>query len=329
MRIISGNFRALLKNNTAHLIHRYFNSKPPWNVLFFGTDNFSLASLKALNSLNDKYIGKLEVVTSAKNNIVRKYAIDEKLVLHNWPEFPRGVFDIGLIVSFGHLIPKDVINSFPMGMLNVHASLLPRWRGAAPIIYAIANGDLKTGVSIMKIHPHKFDVGEVLRQDSINIEEDVRMPELHQRLATLGADNLIETIKKLPDCLKEAVQQSKEGVTFAPKISSSMANVDFRRKTCKEIYDLGRALTGVFPLLVHFQDKPVKLHNVSCYERCEHSEVPGTIAFDRSKKIVKVFCTDGFVAVDKLGVLNKKVMNASEFNNGYLKKTDVRIFRFT
>jgi len=108
---------------------------------------------------------RLGVVTSFKSpaNCVRTYAEKEKLPLQKWPIDPSVCpqFDLGVVVSFGHLIPASIINGFPYGMINVHASLLPKWRGAAPIIYAIMKGDASTGVSIMKIEPHRFDIGDV------------------------------------------------------------------------------------------------------------------------------------------------------------------------
>lgn len=106
-------------------------------------------------------------------------------------------------------------------MLNVHASLLPRWRGAAPIIYAIANGDKTTGITIMKLKPHKFDIGEIVDQAAIDITDDMKMPELHNRLATLGASVLVNVLKQLPDKLKSAKEQPENGVTFGKQTQLS------------------------------------------------------------------------------------------------------------
>jgi len=136
--------------------------QPP-KVLFFGTDHFSLPSLQRLHQ-NKVDVG---VVTSFKSpaNCVRSYAELQKLPLYRWPITAEqcASYELGVVVSFGHMIPSHIINVFPNGIINVHASLLPRWRGAAPIIYAIMKGDTKTGVSIMKIQPHHFDVGDVSR----------------------------------------------------------------------------------------------------------------------------------------------------------------------
>lgn len=100
------------------------------------------------------------------------------------------------------------------GMLNVHASLLPRWRGAAPIIYALANGDTETGVTVMQIKPKKFDIGEILMQRKVSISDNMTMPELHNTLGQLGAKCLVETIKNLEDYLLNCKPQSSKGVTY-------------------------------------------------------------------------------------------------------------------
>lgn len=100
------------------------------------------------------------------------------------------------------------------GMINVHASLLPRWRGAAPIFYALANGDKETGITIMTVKPHKFDVGEIVDQKRVEIPPDMKMPELHSKLASLGAELLLKAVRELPENLKNARKQPDEGVTL-------------------------------------------------------------------------------------------------------------------
>ncbi|KAG8033998.1 hypothetical protein G9C98_008479 [Cotesia typhae] len=160
--------------------------KRPWNVLFFGTDDFALESLRKLESSyrSKKLISSLEIVCSYKGdeNGIIKFSKEHKIKLHSWPvNFSLSNFDIGVVVSFGHLIPPWIINEFPLGMINVHASLLPRWRGAAPIIYSLMNGDAQTGVTIMKIMPKKFDVGDILAQKIVDIHPNETQPELYDK----------------------------------------------------------------------------------------------------------------------------------------------------
>lgn len=102
-------------------------------------------------------------------------------------------------------------------MINIHASLLPRWRGAAPIIYAIANGDNVTGVTIMKIKADKFDVGEILMQKQINLDDTITQPELYKTLSELGANALLECLNDLPKTLANCKEQPQEGITLGKK----------------------------------------------------------------------------------------------------------------
>lgn len=153
-------------------------------------------------------------------------------------------------------------------MINVHASLLPRWRGASPIIYAILNEDEATGVSIMKIHPHKFDIGEILAQKKICIPKNVLMPELHDTLANEGAHLLLNCIQDVPNCLENSKCQDLIGISYgefifiicinfcleminspnlvelyiAPKISDSMPQINWQTMTGRYICNLYRAL---------------------------------------------------------------------------------------
>ncbi|RZC32200.1 methionyl-tRNA formyltransferase, mitochondrial, partial [Asbolus verrucosus] len=256
-------------------------------------------------------LSKLEVVTTIKGkpNPVKIFSEKENLGLHKWPpDFAHGQFDVGLVV----------------GMINVHASLLPRWRGAAPIIYALASGDTQTGITIMKISPKKFDVGEIVSQESIQIHPDMKMGRLFTQLGTLGAANLIKTVASLPQNLSNAQPQPADGVTYAPKVKPEFANIKWDAMTARQIYDLERALDGVFHLQTMWKDTPVKLISVSqgefsstVYDKFN----PGFVVYDKQKKILKILCSNSqFIIVEKVGVVGKKIMTATDFNNGYVKK---------
>lgn len=304
------------------------NVKPPWNVMFYGTDEFSVESLKALckEYRHGTLLSNLEVVTSwkAKKNAVQIYAEQQELFVHKYPidESICSKFDIGVVVSFGHLIPNSTITNFPLGMLNVHASLLPRWRGAAPIIYAIANGDQETGITIMKVKPHKYDIGEIVCQVSVKILPDDRLPELLLRLAHVGAVQLLATVRELPDCLKFATPQPKEGVSYAPKIDPSKAVVLWDHLSAQCVINLDRALTGVYPLTTTFHSTPVKLYNISQKQTSViNSVIPGLVKYCKRSKTLEIQCSDGnWITVKNVGVPGRRIMSAADFNNGFLSK---------
>ncbi|XP_018570371.1 methionyl-tRNA formyltransferase, mitochondrial [Anoplophora glabripennis] len=334
----------IFKNAFKKIHSNSFAQKPPWKILFFGTDEFSVYSLKALyrEYINGTVLKKLEVVTTTKGkaNPVRKYADEHKLLIHSWPvTVPEYVFDVGLVVSFGHLIPESVISKFPLGMLNVHASLLPRWRGAAPIIYTLANGDTETGITIMRIRPKQFDIGEILMQANVLVSSHAKMPELYETLGGLGAKSLISCLEDLQERLANAKPQPDEGVTFAPKVSSEFAVVSWEDMTSTQIYNRERAVTGLFSLTSSWNGIPVKLVGVTDCKNCDallNSKdsvplKPGFVKYDKKRKTLIVVCADKtLISVDKIGIFGKRVMTAMEFNNGYIKKEPVenRCFKF-
>ncbi|KAB0790244.1 hypothetical protein PPYR_15420 [Photinus pyralis] len=309
--------------------HSQCKVKPPWKVIFYGTDEFSVESLKVLckEYRHGSLLSNLEVVTSpkAKKNPIEVYSQQEKLLVHKYPvdEIKCGNFDIGIVVSFGHLIPANIIKSFNLGMLNVHASLLPRWRGAAPVIYAMANGDQETGITIMKIKPNKFDIGEIVRQVRVKILPDDRLPDLLNRLAQAGAFALVSTLREMPSCLNCAKPQSNEGVTYAPKIDQKMAVVLWDSLSARSVINLDRALTGVYPLMTTFCDTQIKLYNISQSQQLPLINFvrPGLIRYCKQSKSLEIQCSDGnWIMVTHVGVPGRRMMSAADFNNGFLSK---------
>lgn len=196
--------KSLFSHSAVSLKNKCGSKGPPWRVMFFGNDDFSVKSLQMLTSKmrTQTIISKVDVVTTSMGNgiNVRSFAKEEKLDIYDWPintTLLDGKYDIGVVVSFGRLIPEKIIKCFPLGMINVHASLLPRWRGAAPIIYTILYGDLTSGVTIMKIHPRRFDIGEIVKQHSCSVGKDETADELKKKLSNMGGRLLIDSFKEL------------------------------------------------------------------------------------------------------------------------------------
>ncbi|KAM0731396.1 Methionyl-tRNA formyltransferase, mitochondrial [Formica fusca] len=309
----------------------------PWNVLFFGTDNFALESLQSLyNEYRTKKLSRLEVVSAykGKKNVVIQYAEEKGINVKRWPlENDLQDFHIGIVVSFGHLIPLNIINSFPLGMLNVHASLLPRWRGAAPIIYSLINGDKQTGITIMKIMPEKFDIGEIVAQEKLDIHPDEILPELYVKLAKMGANILVDVIRKLPQILSFSRPQEKIGITYAPKITSKISLVKWDEMTAKNIYDLHRGLLGLYPLTTKFGDKTIKLFDVQQTSKPisgtnAENDVPGLVKFDRKSSALIVACKGpSWISIKRVIMAGHSPMSAMDFRNGFMQgKMKEKIF---
>ncbi|XP_053321542.1 methionyl-tRNA formyltransferase, mitochondrial [Spea bombifrons] len=302
-------------------------SRPPWNVLFFGTDDFALESLKGLNKFRtqEPVVGRLEVVTLPsslpKGLPVRNYAADQGIPVHEWPSTGCcDQFDIGVVASFGRLLSEDLILKFPYGILNVHPSCLPRWRGPAPIIHTVLNGDENTAVTIMQIRPKRFDVGPIVMQQMYPVPPKCTAKELEAMLAGYGSEMLISVLKNLPQSLKWSREQPKEGVTFAPKVTPAMGCVRWEEQGVEEIMRLERAIGFVVPLQTVWMGSPVKLLNFveppDSLNVLETVGVPGSVRYLRGPEILVVRCKDGWVGVRT--VVLKKKLSAKDFYNGYL-----------
>ncbi|XP_076011973.1 methionyl-tRNA formyltransferase, mitochondrial isoform X2 [Genypterus blacodes] len=298
---------------------------PPWRVLFFGSDDFAVESLKLLTrsrSSGEKIVERLEVVALSSNVPVRSFAQENDLRVHTWP--PKDVdgrFDVGVVVSFGCLLPEKLISTFPYGILNLHPSLLPRWRGPAPIFHTIMHGDAVTGVTIMQICAHRFDVGPILNQQLHPVTEKCTAEELGAALATKGADLLIDTLKTLCQRIANKRDQSQTGVTFAPKIKRSLSWMVWEEQTCHQIDCLFRAIGSRIPLQTIWMGRTLKL--LDFVGKCHISfsderrtPVPGSVTYQRESNTLAVCCKDGWVGFK--AVVLKKRLTAADFYNGYL-----------
>jgi len=202
----------------------------PLNVLFFGTDDFALKSLRLLHQ-NQKsgLIGRLDVVTVSLKKIkpaVLKYCSENRLQVHLWPvQVPENTYNIDIVVSFGYLLPESVISKFALGVLNVHGSLLPKYRGAAPIIHAIRNGETVTGITIMKIEAKRFDTGDILSQRNLEIPWNMKCGALTNQMAEIGAEELITTLENIDSRIETRLSQNNSESTKAPKIDINSSRV--------------------------------------------------------------------------------------------------------
>ncbi|CAG9795062.1 unnamed protein product [Diatraea saccharalis] len=309
---------------------KLFARKHSYKVLFFGSDSIALKSLQKVNEFrkSENIIKRLDFVTSNNTKTkseIEKYALAEGIGVRTWPlqKIATSEYDIGLIVAFGHLIKDNILNKFPLGIINVHPSLLPRWRGAAPIIHTLLHGDQQTGVSLMRIKANVFDVGEIISQRKIAVSKDIKLPELTEQLSDIGADMLVECIRLLPDSLVKAQPQSNYGVTYARKINKSISEVRWTEMKATDVYNLYRAVYGLYPLSSKFRDKTVKLFGafLDHTEEIEKSHLPiGTLKYCHKVNAIKVLCKDmKYICFKSIRIVGKREISALDFYNGYIK----------
>lgn len=207
-------------------------------------------------------------------------------------------------------------------MLNIHASLLPQLRGAAPIVYAILKNLNISGITIMKIKPNHFDTGEIIHQKTLPLLKNEMFCDLRDRLADLGAELLIKTIKELPECFWNSKRQDCNLATYAPKINESLTKVRWDQMNALDIYNTYRALFS-FKFLVTLWEKEViklKYLNIDLSEKLSDLQ-PGSVRFSLKKNCLLVTCADKkLIEVYVISTGKKSKMSAKDFYNGFISK---------
>ncbi|CAL1538477.1 unnamed protein product [Lymnaea stagnalis] len=320
-----------------------FRSKPPWRVLFFGTDEFSLGTLQTLNenrlsgSSGKCLVDTLHIVhpRTKKQTPIIKYAAMFNLSGHEWPmtQFKNeNFYDVGVLASFGHLIPRKIIEAFPYGILNVHPSLLPRWRGAAPLHHTVLNADDKVGLSIMSIQPKHFDAGPLLKQTEVEIPMRCSTSNLRDYLAPKGGKMILEVLANLPEAVITETPQAEVGCTYAHKITPEMSFIDWKNQTLEQIDRQYRALHETTELRTEWAGTTVRLIEMIS-PHCKPSipldsnSLPGLPFYDKATNSIWVRCKDSWAGFPRIVI--KKTMTAKEFYNGYLSKSHFQGVTFT
>ena len=226
-------------------------------------------------------------------------------------EFRAHNADVAVVVAYGMILPQAVLDAPALGCFNLHASLLPRWRGAAPINRAIMAGDAETGVMVMKMDAG-LDTGDVAMAERIVIPDTMTASDLHDRLARLGADLMVRAMAALGRGGLQLTRQAAEGVTYAAKIEKAEARIDWAR-SAREVL---RHIHGLSPFPgawseVTIDDVPVRVKILRC-ERADGGGAPGDVLDDH----LTVACGQGAIRLLELQRAGKAPMKATEFLRG-------------
>jgi methionyl-tRNA formyltransferase len=219
--------------------------------------------------------------------------------------------EAAVVVAYGLILPKPILEAVPLGCFNLHASLLPRWRGAAPINRAIMAGDVETGVTIMRMD-EGLDTGPIAMAERVPIGPDMTAGELHDVLARLGADLMVRALGGLERGALQLRPQPATGVTLAPKIENRETRIDWTRPW-KAVHDHGRGLSPApcawFELMQAGETLRIKVLRTT---RGEDRGPPGTVLSGR----FDVACADGAVRILELQRAGRQPMRAEEFLRG-------------
>lgn len=300
-------------------------------IVFMGTPDFAVASLDILvqNGYDiagvitapDKPAGRgLQLQESA----VKKYAVAKGLKVLQPEKLKNPDFleelqalkaDLQVVVAF-RMLPEAVWNMPPLGTINVHASLLPDYRGAAPINWAIINGEKVSGVTTFKLQ-HAIDTGNVLYNAQVPIREDETAGELHDALMQTGAEVLLKTVNAIAAGTAEEKPQpalDPAQVKHAPKIFKDDCRINWEQPL-DQVYNLVRGLSPYPTAWTMLQDKQLKIFNAA-KEHATPSVAPGQVLSDQ-KTFLKIAAPDGYLLLQEIQLEGKKKMDIEAFLRGY------------
>lgn len=309
-------------------------------IVYLGTPDFAVESLDILVRNNYNVVGVVTMPDKPAGrghklqySPVKKYALEHDLPILQPanlkdPDFIEELkelkADLQVVVAF-RMLPEMVWNMPPMGTINVHASLLPQYRGAAPIHHAVINGDSETGVSTFQLK-HEIDTGAILLQKKLSISATDTTGVVHDKLMVLGAEALLETVEGLSTRTLKGIPQeelfvSEAQLKKAPKIFKDFCQINWNN-TANDIYNKIRGLNpfpGAFCKISVIDSnkdpKNLKLFS-SEIELKKHDHQPGEILFEGNKKM-KIACQDGYVIITELQLAGKKRMKTDDFLKGF------------
>ena len=301
-------------------------------IVFAGTPKFAVKSLSVLNQSEHEVVavycqpdrpkGRGNVLTACP---VKIFAEENNLLVIQ-PEDLKDKQsqtqlallnpDIMVVAAYGQILPKDVLQIPKLGCLNIHASLLPRWRGAAPIERAILEGDKETGISIMKMN-EGLDTGDILFEKKCTISNRETAQTLHDTLSNIGANAILETLNMLPT-LKARPQQNNDA-TYAEKVTKDEAQIDWHQ-SAEQISRVIRAfnprpIAYTNAMAKQFKNRVLRIIEAEVVNR-QTANSPGEV-IEYGKDVCYVATSSGVISLKKVQLAGKKEVSIKDFNNAY------------
>ena len=301
-------------------------------VIFFGTPEFAKTSLEAIHQSHHEVVSVVTVAdkASGRGQKIHQSAVKEFAVEKNLPVFQPEKLrdpdflaeiqklnaDIFVVVAF-RMMPKILFEMPEMGTFNLHASLLPDYRGAAPINYAVINGEKKTGATTFFIN-EKIDEGNILLQNEIEISPDENAGELHDRLMEMGAKLVVETLNGLAEnSIQEKAQPIVENQKNAFKIFKEDTRIDWNQYS-ETVHNFIRGMSpypaSFTSIKIGDDEKVLKIFKGN-FEICDQDKASGTLEIDKHQ--FKIFTKDGFYVPEEVQLEGKKRMSVKDFLNGF------------
>ncbi len=313
------------------------------NIIFMGTPDFAKESLEAIYNAGHNIIAVVTNPDRPKGrgmkmiaSPVKEFCLQQNIPVLQ-PEKIREIKDtlvqlnpdLFCVVAYGKILPKDILDIPKLGSINVHGSLLPKYRGAAPIQWAVLNGDKTTGITTMYMD-EGMDTGDIILKEKVEIGENETTGELWERLSKIGGELLTETVDKIEKGMAPRTKQGKD-FTLAPMLKKEISKIDWENKTAQEIKNLIRGLNPIMGAYTTYNNKKIKIWKADKIETQkfmeEHPEfknhidrfttmVGGTIIFSDEKKGLYVKAKDGILLIQEVQAENSRKMNIQDFLRG-------------
>lgn len=303
------------------------------NILFMGTPDFAEESLKSIYDAGFNILGVVTNVDRPKGrgmkleaSPVKKFALEKNLKIYqpetvrNNQEFIEEIKglnpDVICVVAYGKILPKEILDIPKLGCINVHGSLLPKYRGAAPIQWAVLNGDKTTGITTMYMDVG-MDTGDMILKEEVEIGEDETTGELWERLSKIGGELLVKTLKEIE---KGTAPREKQGDDFsvAPMLNKEMARIDWEKLSAREIKNLVRGLNPIMGTYSFLNGKKIKFWKVNIANDISYDKniKNGMVILSNSKEGIFIKTRDGILQVLEIQGENAKKMSIQDFLRG-------------
>lgn len=311
-------------------------------IVFMGTPDFAESSLKAVYEAGheilavvtnpDKPSGRGMKLTASP---VKQYALEKELPIYQ-PQKIRGNEEfinqikklepeIICVVAYGKILPQEILEIPPKGCINVHGSLLPKYRGAAPIQWSVINGDKVTGITTMYMDLG-MDTGDIILKEELLIGENETTGEIWSKLSEIGGNLLVETLSRIEKGEAPRIKQG-DNYSMAPMLSKEDAKIDFKKMTAIQIKNLVRGLNPIMGAFAYLESKKIKIWKVELVEEAEFikeqgieldeiNQLEGEVLLSDSKKGLYIKAKQGIVKVLEIQGENSKKMPIEDYLRG-------------
>ncbi len=300
-------------------------------IVFMGTPDFAEKSLEAIYNSGHEI---LAVVTNPDrpkgrgmkmvSSPVKEFAVSKNLKIYQPEKVRKNIEfieeikklqpDVICVVAYGKILPKEILDIPKLGCINVHGSLLPKYRGAAPIQWAVINGEKVTGVTTMYMDIG-MDTGDMILKEEVSIGEDETTGELWDKLSEVGAKLLVKTLKQIEDGTATRIPQG-EDFSMAPMLNKEMSKINWNSQSAQEIKNLVRGLNPIMGTYSYLNDKKIKFWKVNTLPLENTNAENGTVIKSDSKEGLFIKAKDGIIQVLEIQGENAKKMCIQDFLRG-------------